>query len=150
MKKLILNTAFLSVILASCNNNNADKLPTNVINISATANESKQSKNEKLPVITFEESKYAFGKIKEGDFAEYSFKFKNTGEGDLLIASANASCGCTVPDYPKGIIKPGEEGFVKVKFDSKGKVGVFEKTVNLTCNTEIRETVLTISGEVIE
>jgi hypothetical protein len=149
MKKLILNAAFLSVVLASCNNNSTDKLPTNVINISATANESNTATQGK-PAITFEESKHLFGVIKEGDYAEYSFKFKNTGDGDLLIANATASCGCTVPDYPKGIVKPGEEGFVKVKFDSKGKVGVFEKTVTLTCNTELRETVLTISGEVIE
>lgn len=149
MKKLILNAAFLSVILVSCNNSSTDKLPTNVINIPATANEQNATTQGK-PAITFEESKHLFGVIKEGDHAEYSFKFKNTGDGDLLIANATASCGCTVPDYPKGIIKPGEEGFVKVKFDSKGKVGVFEKTVTLTCNTELRETVLTISGEVIE
>jgi hypothetical protein len=149
MKKLILNAAFLSVVLVSCNNSSTDKLPTNVINIPATANEQSATTQGK-PAITFEESKHLFGVIKEGDHAEYSFKFKNTGDGDLLIANATASCGCTVPDYPKGIIKPGEEGFVKVKFDSKGKVGVFEKTVTLTCNTEVRETVLTISGEVIE
>jgi len=149
MKKLILNGAFLSVVLVSCNNSSTDKLPTNVINIPATANEQSATTQGK-PAITFEESKHLFGVIKEGDHAEYSFKFKNTGDGDLLIANATASCGCTVPDYPKGIIKPGEEGFVKVKFDSKGKVGVFEKTVTLTCNTEVRETVLTISGEVIE
>ena len=149
MKKLILNAAFLSVVLVSCNNSSTDKLPTNVINIPATANEQSATTQGK-PAITFEESKHFFGVIKEGDHAAYSFKFKNTGDGDLLIANATASCGCTVPDYPKGIIKPGEEGFVKVKFDSKGKVGVFEKTVTLTCNTEVRETVLTISGEVIE
>jgi hypothetical protein len=149
MKKLILNAALLSVVLVSCNNSSTDKLPTNVINIPATANEQNATTQGK-PAITFEESKHLFGVIKEGDYAVYSFKFKNTGDGDLLIANATASCGCTVPDYPKGIIKPGEEGFVKVKFDSKGKVGVFEKTVTLTCNTELRETVLTISGEVIK
>lgn len=149
MKKLILNTAILSALLIACNNENANKLPTNVINISATADSSNQT-NDVKPAITFEEYKHNFGIIKEGDYAEYSFKFKNTGDGDLLIANATASCGCTVPDYPKGIIKPGEEGLIKVKFDSKGKVGVFEKTITITCNTELRETVLTIGGEVIE
>jgi hypothetical protein len=149
MKKLILNTVILSALLIACNNENANKLPTNVINISATADSSNQTHQGK-PAITFEEDKHNFGIIKEGDHAEYSFKFKNTGDGDLLIANATASCGCTVPDYPKGIIKPGEEGLIKVKFDSKGKVGVFEKTITITCNTELRETVLTIGGEVIE
>jgi hypothetical protein len=149
MKKLIFSTLILSTILVACNNEKVNKLPTNAINISATADSSNQT-NQAMPAITFEEDKHNFGIIKEEDFAEYSFKFNNTGNGDLLIANATASCGCTVPEYPKGIIKPGEEGFIKVKFDSKGKVGMFEKTITITCNTEVRETVLTIGGEVIE
>jgi len=149
MKKLILSTLILSTLLVACNNEKGNKLPSDAINISATADSSNQT-NQAMPAITFEEDKHNFGIIKEGDFAEYSFKFNNTGNGDLLIANATASCGCTVPEYPKGIIKPGKEGFIKVKFDSKGKVGMFEKTITITCNTEVRETVLTISGEVIE
>ena len=149
MKKLIFSTLILSTILVACNNEKVNKLPTNAINISATADSSNQT-NQAKPAITFEEDKHNFGIIKEGDFAEYSFKFNNTGNGDLLIANATASCGCTVPEYPKGIIKPGEEGFIKVKFDSKGKVGMFEKTITITCNTEVRETVLTIGGEVVK
>lgn len=149
MKKLILSTLILSTLLVACNNEKGNKLPSDAINISATADSSNQT-NHAQPAITFEEDKHNFGIIKEGDFAEYSFKFNNTGNGDLLIANATASCGCTVPEYPKGIIKPGEEGFIKVKFDSKGKVGMFEKTITITCNTEIRETVLTIGGEVVK
>lgn len=149
MKKLILSTLILSILLVACNNEKVNKLPSDAINISATADSSNQT-NQAKPAITFEEDKHNFGIIKEGDFAEYSFKFNNTGNGDLLIANATASCGCTVPEYPKGIIKPREEGFIKVKFDSKGKVGMFEKTITITCNTEIRETVLTIGGEVVK
>ena len=149
MKKLILSTLILSILLVACNNEKGNKLPSDAINISATADSSNQT-NQAKPAITFEEDKHNFGIIKEGDFAEYSFKFNNTGNGDLLIANATASCGCTVPEYPKGIIKPGEEGFIKVKFDSKGKVGMFEKTITITCNTEVRETVLTIGGEVVK
>ena len=149
MKKNILSTLILFTILVACNNEKGNKLPTDAINISATADSSNQT-NKAKPAITFEDDKHNFGIIKDGDFAEYSFKFKNTGDGDLLIANAKASCGCTVPEYPKGIIKAGEEGFIKVKFDSKGKVGMFEKTITITCNTELRETVLTIGGEVVK
>jgi hypothetical protein len=149
MKKNILSTLILFTILVACNNEKGNKLPTDAINISATADSSNQT-NQAKPAITFEDDKHNFGIIKDGDFAEYSFKFKNTGDGDLLIANAKASCGCTVPEYPKGIIKAGEEGFIKVKFDSKGKVGMFEKTITITCNTELRETVLTIGGEVVK
>ncbi len=150
MKKLLFTTISVGMLLVSCNNNNSNKLPASIINIDATANETDAQNNADKPEITFDETTHNFGVIKEGEKVSYSFKFKNTGKSDLLIVSANASCGCTVPEYPKGIIKPGEEGFVKVVFDSKGKVGVFEKTITLTCNTEIRETVLTIAGEVVE
>lgn len=136
-------------LVACQQENNPNKLPVDIINIQATA-DSTNLKNGTHPQISFTETEHQFGKITEGEVVEYSFKFKNSGDGDLLIVTAKASCGCTVPDYPKGIIKPGEEGFLKVKFDSKGKQGTFDKTVTVTCNTEPRETVLTISGEVVE
>lgn len=150
MKTHIAAATLIALFLgASCKNEKSNKLPTDIINIQATA-DSNNSKSGKLPQITFTENQHNFGVITEGEVVEYSFKFKNTGEGDLLIVGAKASCGCTVPDYPKELIKPGQEGFMKVKFDSKGKQGTFDKTVSVTCNTEPRETVLTISGEVVE
>jgi len=90
----------------------------------------------KYPVMTFEETEYDFGDIKQGDKVEHTFKFKNTGEADLLISSARASCGCTVPEYPKTAIKPGKTGDIRVKFNSEGKKGVVSKNVTITCNTE--------------
>jgi len=44
----------------------------------------------KYPVMTFEETEYDFGDIKQGDKVEHTFKFKNTGEADLLISNARA------------------------------------------------------------
>ena len=90
----------------------------------------------KYPVMTFEEKEYDFGDIKQGDKVEHIFKFKNTGKSDLMITSAKASCGCTVPEYPKTAIKPGMSGDIKVKFDSTGKKGGVSKNVTITCNTE--------------
>ena len=150
MKKLLLTTFGLGILLFACNSGNSNKLPADIINIDATASETSEENNAERPEITFEKTTHQFGIIKEGEKVTYNFKFTNTGKGDLLIVSAKPSCGCTVPDFPKGVIKPGEEGFIKIVFDSQGKVGVFEKTIAMTCNTEIRETVLTITGEVVE
>ena len=65
-----------------------------------------------------------------------NFIFSNKGKTPLVIYDVKASCGCTVPEYPKDPIKPGEEGKLKVTFNSAGKSGHTMKTVTVTCNTE--------------
>jgi Protein of unknown function (DUF1573) len=85
--------------------------------------------------MVFNKKEHDFGEIKQGDKVNYTFTFKNTGSNDLSIASANASCGCTVPEYTKDPIKPGKSGKMKVSFDSSGKTGVQTKTVTVRANT---------------
>ena len=79
---------------------------------------------------------YDFGMIEANAKVETEFIVKNVGEADLLISSATATCGCTVPDYPKQPLKPGESAPIKVTFDPAGKSGMQSKTVTLTTNTE--------------
>ena len=149
MKKRVLFFIPIVCWLAACNNQQeTSKLPADIVRIDASADESAKPSGEK-PILTFLENTHSFGKIKEGEQVTYSFKFKNTGKADLLIATATASCGCTVPEYPKDLIKPNEEASIQVKFDSKGKSGVFEKTVTVIANTEPRENLITITGEII-
>ena len=68
-----------------------------------------KSKTSNLPktTIEFEETKHNFGTIKEGEKVKHIYKFKNTGDNPLIISNAVASCGCTVPSYPKEPIPPG-------------------------------------------
>jgi hypothetical protein len=143
----IITLAALVLSFASCSDQGSGRLPTDIVNISATA-DSNAASQEGKPQIEFEETSHNFGAMTEGEQVEYNFRFKNTGTGDLLIVNAAGSCGCTIPEYPKELISPGAEGVLKVKFDSKGKEGVFDKSVHVTCNTEPRETKLTITGEV--
>ena len=79
----------------------------------------------------------------------YSFHFKNTGETDLIISSANGSCGCTVGTFPHEPIKAGQESKIDVVFDSGGKSGLVEKTVTLTTNCIPNTKVLTINSNII-
>ena len=88
-----------------------------------------------LPAFAFQEEEYDFGTIKEGDIVEHTFIFTNTGEAPLIIESARASCGCTVPKWPKEPIAVGETGEIQVRFDSKGKPNVQNKTVTITANS---------------
>lgn len=84
----------------------------------------------------FEKEEHDFGTITEGEIVSYTFKFRNIGEADLIINSARASCGCTVPKYTKEPIPPQGEGQVEVTFDSSNRTGKQYKTVTLTANTE--------------
>ena len=87
-----------------------------------------------LPEIKFEEELFDFGTITQGEKVSHEFKFENTGSKDLIISNAYADCGCTVPEVPKQPISPGDEGLIKVSFDSENKSGIVTKTVSIVTN----------------
>ena len=99
-------------------------------------------------VMTFEKNEHDFGVIKPESKVDYIFKFKNTGKEDLVISNAQGSCGCTIPEYPKEAIKPGESGKIKVSFNSAGKSGNQQKSVTITANTEVGKELLTIKAQI--
>jgi hypothetical protein len=95
-----------------------------------------------LPAIEFVKTEHDFGTITEGDVVEYSFAFKNTGEAPLVISNAQPSCGCTVPDWTKESIPVGGTGYVKAKFDSKGKPGAQNKSITVFSNSWPKQNVI--------
>lgn len=95
-----------------------------------------QAKNMPKTILTFTETKHSFGTITEGEKVKHSYHFKNTGTNPLLIYNAIASCGCTVPSFPKEPIAPGGEGDIVVEFNSTNRVGHQEKNVMVYSNGE--------------
>lgn len=108
-----------------------------------------EAQGKDLPVMTFEQDMFDFGDIKQDDVVTHNFKFTNTGKSDLIITNARASCGCTVPEYPKEPVKPGESGIIKVTFNSHNKKDAINKTVTVTANTYPSENKLQIKGIVV-
>jgi len=104
---------------------------------------------EALPAISFEEEFHDFGEVQEGEVVEHTFTFTNEGEGPLIISNAQGSCGCTVPDWPRQPIAPGQTGQIKVSFNSKGRAGRQDKRVTLTTNAVPQSKVLNITSTVI-
>jgi hypothetical protein len=141
MKKYIL---FLTVAIAaiSCDANHKDKLAAD-----ATANALAMKDSTTVQII---DTTYNFGKVTDGEKVEYSYRFKNTGTKPLVIIEAHASCGCTVPQKPEKPIMPGEIGFIKVVFDSKGRVGNAYKTVTVNSNAKPEFPMLILTGDVVK
>lgn len=113
-----------------------------------TASGLSKKEAEKLPVITFETTKYDFGSVVQGERLSYSFKFKNTGKSNLIIYSSEATCGCTTSTPPKAPIRPGESGEITVTFDSKTQSGKVTKRILVAANTYPTENILTITADV--
>jgi len=146
MKKVSFLIVAISAALAVSCGSKSGGINSDLVNNPNTAN---GEANGKLAKIEFEETEYNFGQIIQGQVVEHVFKFRNTGDNDLLITDAKGSCGCTVPEYPKTPIKPGEQSEVRVKFDSSGKNDHQEKTVTIIANTQPNVTTLKITGDVV-
>ncbi len=89
-----------------------------------------------------------FGKIPQGTPASGTFTVINTGSKDLLIEQANPTCGCTISDFTKTPIKPGQTGEIKATYNAAG-LGAFEKhlTVKFAGADDMKS--ITFKGEVL-
>lgn len=149
---LFFSSLFLIGFNACRNSNDADyakevesKLPTNLVHNP----NSLSTDTGKVGCLTFIDSTHHFGKVKEGEKVTYDFAYKNTGSKDLLIFSAKASCGCTVPEYNSTTpLKPGEERSMKVTFNSAGKKGHNHKAILVTNSGVPGEVTISIDADV--
>jgi hypothetical protein len=114
-------------VLASCGSKAREEYAGN----SQAALESRGTAN-----IEFRTTRYDFGTVSQGEKLSYTFIYKNTGTAPLVIHSARADCGCTLPEYSSEPLGPGEEGRLKVIFDTRGFAGRQTKTVQLATNAE--------------
>lgn len=102
--------------------------------------------------IKFDKLVQNLGTFSENDpIQTATFTFKNVGDQPLIINQAVASCGCTVPEYTKAPIKPGESGTIKVTYNGKGKFpGHFKKTITIRANGKVEMTRIYIEGDMEE
>ncbi|WP_457610261.1 DUF1573 domain-containing protein [Lutibacter sp.] len=147
MKKItIIYIAILSLAVISCKENATSK-------VKATNLETAKERDAKISsgsaIIEFDKPAFEFGTITEGDIVEGDFTIYNKGKVDLVITKAKASCGCTVPVWPKEAIKPGDSAVLKFSFNSRGKRGNNNKSITLTTNTEKGTEILRVKGTVL-
>ena len=102
--------------------------------------------------IKFDKLTHDFGKFSESSpVVTCTFTFTNTGNKPLVINQAVASCGCTVPEYTKDPIQPGQKGSIKVTYNGTGKFpGHFKKSNTVRTNAKVEMTRLYIEGDMEE
>lgn len=104
--------------------------------------------NPNAPEISFDKTQHDYGKILQNGDGNCEFKFTNTGKEPLILSNVRSSCGCTVPQWPKQPVLPGESESIKVKYDTK-RVGVINKTVTVNSNAKTPNVTLKIVGNVV-
>ncbi len=93
----------------------------------------------------FQSETIDYGKIDKGANGERIFTFTNVGDQPIIIKNIQSSCGCTVPKKPEKPIMPGENGEIKVSYDTK-RVGGFSKSITIFSNATEAAKVIRIKG----
>lgn len=157
MKKyLFVSTLALATFMFSCNSESSAEevstegtTETTVVEPSTTTEPAVETAvATATTILTVDRMEHDFGKIPDTAPVETSFVITNDGDEPLLITNAQGSCGCTVPEYPKDPIPPGESRDMKVSFNPTGKEGVNNKTVTITANTEPATTIIYVKSDV--
>jgi len=107
------------------------------------------AQDKKVAKIEFKTDVIDYGTIEKGADGVRVFEFTNTGNAPLIISNAKSTCGCTVPNWPKSPIMPGESGEIKVKYDTK-RVNPIRKTITVISNAETPTVALKIKGIVVD
>jgi len=162
MKKIFL-IALPSLLLLSCGDNSvsstttassriAVEKPTIVEGDTKSLPKKKPVSNAAPSTMEFIEMDHDFGNIFYPSDNLYTFKFKNTGTEPIIIESAKASCGCTIPKKPEEPVLPGEIGEIDVIFRPKeGQAGhPVTKRITVLANTEPKATYLNVKANVLK
>lgn len=154
MKRIykILSVCVLTILtMQSCEKKNqaADQLVLETNNSPSEALEPSQMNTENantaspaladsksLTNLVLSDNVFDFGDIKKGDLKSHTYEVTNTGKYPLIISEVKPACGCTVPEFTKDPIMPGQKGQVTLKFESAGFDGVVQKTAQIFANVE--------------
>lgn len=145
MKKILVLGILAAITLVSCKEDVASKIKKENLEI---AKQRDYKMGAGAAKMTFGKKEHDFGTANEGDILETTFSFTNTGKSELIITDAKSTCGCTIPDWPKQPIAPGETGEILVKFNTNGKPNKQSKTVTLTTNTAVGKETVVIKAQV--
>ena len=90
------------------------------------------------------------GKVAIGEVIHAKFTVENTGDSPLVFSDVKGTCSCTIADYPKEAIAPGEKGIIRATVDTKSApVGRLQKSIRILANTTPELTVVSVQANII-
>ena len=95
------------------------------------------------------ETVYSFDDVMEGEIVKVTFEVKNTGKIPLTIVDVKPACGCTVAEFTKEPVLPGETAFIKSELNTSGMFGDVTKSITMMANTYPTRTPFMIKGNVL-
>ena len=99
--------------------------------------------------LVFTPATWDFGTILETDGrVSHTFTGENRGDKPVVILDVVTTCGCTVPEFTKRPIRPGEKTTVKVTYDPTNRPGAFTKDLGVYSSERRKIATLTIQGSV--
>jgi hypothetical protein len=99
--------------------------------------------------IWFEEYMHDYGTIQKDSDGTWTFKFKNLGDQAIVINRVRSTCGCTVPEWPREPIEPGDTGTITVRYNT-ASTGTFLKSVVVYSTAANSPVKLQIKGKVTD
>lgn len=151
MKKLLILIFAVSAVLACKSDTTKGTAEASIQSVPSTGadeiiTEAAPIDTSNVAKLSFDEERFNFGKVDEGEVVKHTFTFTNTGTEPLVITNARSTCGCTVPIWPKEPVGVGESEAIEVSFNTTGKKNNQMKPVTITANTYPAQTVVYLSG----
>lgn len=75
---------------------------------------------QKQGIFKFITNKVVMDSVVRGETRKAQFLFTNSGDAAFEIDRVRTDCGCTVADYPRDMIMPGDTAAITVTYDSSG------------------------------
>ncbi len=97
--------------------------------------------------IVFATTTHDYGTIVQSSDGSCVFAFTNKGKAPIVLNDVKASCGCTVPEWTRTPVAPGEKGSIKVTYNTNN-VGAFTKSITVNSNAINNPVILIIKGTV--
>lgn len=94
------------------------------------------------------EETFNFGQIPQGTPVTHQFTVTNTGDEPLVIQNVQKVCGCTVTEWTKSPIMPGQSGTVSAQYNA-ASMGKFKKPITVIANATNSPMKLYFEGEVV-
>ena len=103
------------------------------------------------PQISFDKDTHDYGEVFMHGDGNCVFTFTNTGNEPLLLTNVRAGCGCTVPQWPREPLLPGDSAEIKVRYTTLNRPHQINRSIVVTSNATNKPTqVLRLKGSVIE